>query len=133
MVPKILKGGLVRCNIHFVAKYQKTFISLQNIKKLEEGTLWRHLKIFEKKSQFQKSRKGDPLVSSSFVGYVKKVKNERGTICTKFPLAGLGLSNFGSFCKKWIFQCEVCGLKEDHRKSRAIFASEKAPTKKQVF
>ena len=38
-------------------------------------------------------RKGDPLVSSGFVGYVKKVKkNVRGTLCTKFALAGLGQS-----------------------------------------
>ena len=57
-----------------------TYILLQNIKKLEGGTLLSPLKIFEKK--FAQSRKkierGDPLVSSGFVGYVKKVKNERG-------------------------------------------------------
>ena len=57
-------------NILSIAKYQK----------LERGTLLRRLKIFGKKvAQCQKSRKGDPLVSSEFVGYVKKVKkNERG-------------------------------------------------------
>ena len=38
-----------------------------------------HLKIFKKKSQgAEKNQKGgDPLVSAGFVGYVKKVKNER--------------------------------------------------------
>ena len=57
--------------------------------------------------------RGDPLVSSGFVGYVKKVKNERGTLSTKFALAGLGLSSlssFISFSKKWYIRDEVCGL-----------------------
>ena len=86
-----------------------TYILLQNIKKLERGTL----KNFRKKvAQCRKNRKGDPLVSSGFVGYAKKVKNERGTLCTKFALAGLGLGGFRSFSKKWTDQCEVCGLKK---------------------
>ena len=86
----------------------------------------------------KKIERGDPLVSSGFVGYVKKVKNERGTLCTKFALAGLGLSNlssFISFCKKWYIRDEVCGLtkkkeieKTSHCKSRALF-TRKAPTK----
>ena len=29
-----------------------------------------------------------------------------------FALAGLGLSSFSSFCKKWTDQCEVCGPKK---------------------
>ena len=57
-------------NIHSVAKYQKT----------RRGDSFETLKIFEK--NFAQCRKrierGDPLVSSGFVGYVKKVKNERG-------------------------------------------------------
>ena len=32
-------------------------------------------------------------------------------LCTKFALAGLGLSSFSSFCKKWTDQCEVCGCR----------------------
>ena len=41
-------------------------------------TLWDIKKIFEKKSHSaEKIEKGDPLVSAGFVGYVKKVKNER--------------------------------------------------------
>ena len=81
----------------------------------------------------KKIERGDPLVSSGFVGYVKKVKNERGTLCTKFALAGLGLSSFISFCKKWYRRDEVCGLtkkkkKTSHCKSRALF-TRKAPTK----
>ena len=43
-------------------------------------------KNFRKKSRTvpKKIKRGDPLVSAGFVGYVKKVKNERGTLCTKF-------------------------------------------------
>ena len=52
-----------------------TYIQLQNVKKLE----------------------GDPLGSSGFVGYLEKVKNEKGTLCTKFALAGLGL--------RWFQEC----------------------------
>ena len=58
-----------------------TYILLQNIKKLEGGLFW-DLKKFSKKishSAEKKIERGDPLVSSGFVGYVKKVKkNERG-------------------------------------------------------
>ena len=39
----------------------------------------------------EKIERGDPLVSSGFVGYVKKVKNDRGTLLHYFPLTGLGL------------------------------------------
>ena len=52
-------------------------------------------KIFERKvTQCQKKTKkkferGDTLVPSGFVGYLEKVKNERGTLCTKFALAPL--------------------------------------------
>ena len=56
-----------------------TYILLQNIKKLEKGTLLRH--IFRKKvAQCRKKIERDPLVSSGFVGYVKIVKNEGGTL-----------------------------------------------------
>ena len=37
-------------------------------------------KTWKKVSQRQKIEMGDPLVSSGFVGYVKKVKNERGPL-----------------------------------------------------
>ena len=57
-----------------------TYILLQNIKKLERGTLLRHEEIFEKKSHNAEKMDRDPLVSSGFVGYVKIVKNERGTL-----------------------------------------------------
>ena len=39
----------------------------------------------------KKIERGDPLVLSGFVGYVKKVEIERGTLLHKFPLTGLGL------------------------------------------
>ena len=64
-----------------------------------------------------------------------------GTLCTKFALAGLGLSSlssFISFCKKWYIRDEVCGLtkkkikKTSHCKSRALFPR-KAPTKNTLF
>ena len=35
----------------------------------------------------KKIERGDPLILSGFVGYVKKVRNEWGTLCTKFALA----------------------------------------------
>ena len=66
-------------NIYSVAKYQKT----------RRGDSFETLKNFRKKFRTvpKKIERGDPLVSSGLVGYVKKVKNERGTLCTKFPLA----------------------------------------------
>ena len=72
IVPKNVKGDpLGSINIYSVAKYQKT----------RKGDSFETFKNFQKKSHnAEKDRKGDPLVSSGFVGYVKKVKNERGTL-----------------------------------------------------
>ena len=63
-----------------------------------------------------------------------------GTLCTKFALAGLGLSSlssFISFCKKWYIRDEVCGLtkkKEIIKKLAAVrvghFSLEKRRLKK---
>ena len=39
----------------------------------------------------KKIRRGDPLVSSGFVAYVKIVKNERGDPLAPISLSGLGL------------------------------------------
>ena len=51
-----------------------TYIPLQNIKKLEEGTLWRQ-KIFGKKSHsVEKNSKGGPLGTLGCVCFVEKVK-----------------------------------------------------------
>ena len=63
-------------NIYSVAKYQKT----------RKGDSFETLKIFEKsRTMPNKKSKGDPLVSSGFVGSVRKVKkNERGPFCTNF-------------------------------------------------
>ena len=55
-------------------------------------------------AKFQ-TRRGDPLGTSGF-GFLEKLKNERGTLRTKFALA------LGGFRKKWTDQCEVCGLKK---------------------
>ena len=92
---------------------------LQNIKKIRRGDSFETLKIFEKKfAQCRKKiEKGDPLVSSGFVGYVKKVKNERGTLCSKFALVELGLSELISFCKKWYIRDELCGLTKKKKKN----------------
>ena len=51
-----------------------TYFLLQNSKKLEGGTLWGHLKSFEKKSHSaEKFPKGDLLGTSGFVGFLEKV------------------------------------------------------------
>ena len=54
-------------NIYSVAKYQKT----------RKGDSFETLKNFRKKSH-NAEKKSNLLVSSGFVGYGKKVKNERG-------------------------------------------------------
>ena len=54
-----------------------TYIPLQNIKNLEGGTLWGHLKIFKKKPHSaKKNPKGDPLGTSGFVGFLEKVNKK---------------------------------------------------------
>ena len=102
-MPKNEKGDpLGFINILSVAKYQK----------IRRGDSFETLKIFEKKFAHcrKKSQKVDPLESSGFVGYVTKVKNERGTLCSKFALVELGLSELISFCKKWYIRDELCSL-----------------------
>ena len=95
-MPKNVKGGTLWALL--------TFILLQNIKKLERGTLLRHEKFFKKWRTMPKEiERGDPLVSSGLVRYVKIVKNERGD-----PFARISAdrtwpygSSFSSFdCKK---------------------------------
>ena len=72
IVPKNEKGDpLGFININFVAKYQKN----------SKGGLFRDIKKFSKKNRLlpNKIERGDPLVSSGFLGYVKKgVKKEGG-------------------------------------------------------
>ena len=62
-MPKIVKGGTLLDLL--------TYIPLQNIKKLEGGTLWRQKK-FRIKSRTvpKRNRKGDPLVPSGLVGNI---------------------------------------------------------------
>ena len=82
-------------NIYSVAKYRK----------IRKGDSFETLKNFRKKNRTmpKKIERGDPLVSSGFVGYVKIVKNERGD-----PFALISAdrtwpygSSFSSFdCKK---------------------------------
>ena len=56
--------------MHSVAKYQKT----------RKRDSFDTLKNFSKKSRTvpKKIKRGDPLASAGFAGYIKKVKNERG-------------------------------------------------------
>ena len=77
-MPKNVEGGTLWALL--------TYIMSQNIKKLERGTFLRHKKIFEKsRTMSKKIKRGDPLVSSGFVGYVKKVKKMKGgPFCTDF-------------------------------------------------
>ena len=103
-----------------------TYISLQNIKKTRRGDPSGTLKNFRKKiAQCRKEiHRGDPLGASGFVGFLEKVKNERGTLWTEFVLAGLGaLGGFRIVSKKWTDQCEDCSLKQKkgHCYSRAFF------------
>ena len=72
-----------------------TYIPLQNTKKLEGGPFGDIEKFSKKVAQCRKkTQRGDPIVSSGFVGFLEKEKNERGTLWTKFALAGLGLRWF---------------------------------------
>ena len=68
-------------NILSVAKYQK----------IRRGDSVETLKIFEKKSHSaeKKIERGDPLESSGFLGYVKKVKNERGPFAVSLHWSNL--------------------------------------------
>ena len=64
----------------------------------------------------KKIERGDTLVPSGFVGYLEKVKNERGdplhSVCFG-PLDGMGaLGGFRIVSKKWTDQCEDCSLKK---------------------
>ena len=68
---------------------------MQNNKN-SKGGLFGDIKKFSKKlAQGRKSQKGDPLVSAGFVGYVKKVKNERGD-----PLETKKIRNKVAQCRK---------------------------------
>ena len=54
---------------YIVAKFQKT----------RRGTIWGHEFFFKKSSTVPKKiQRGDPLGTSGFVGFLEKVKNERG-------------------------------------------------------
>ena len=94
---------------------------LQNMENLEGGPLG-DIKKFSKKSHtVPKNIQRGPLGTSGFVGFLEKVKNERGTLLTKFAFAGLSLRWFGGFrivSKKWTYQCKDCSLKK--RKVTAI-------------
>ena len=82
----------------------------------------------------EKNPKGDPLGTSGFVGFLDKVKNERGTLWTKFALA---LDGFRIVSKKWTDQCEDCSLKKNRVTAIvghfSLKEKENAQTKKEVY
>ena len=98
---KILNSLTVPKNVKGTLWAFSTSIRLQNIKKLK-GRPFGDIKKTRKTFHKAEKRGGKSLI-------VPK-KLERGILCTTFPLAGLGLSSFSSLCRKWTFQCEVCGL-----------------------
>ena len=65
-------------------KSHDMFLFQNNAKNAREGltmSLFGHGKNVPKKSHSAENiEKGDPLILSGFVGYVKKVKNQRGTL-----------------------------------------------------
>ena len=76
-------------------------------------------------AKYQKTRKGDSF--KTLKKNSKKVEQCRKklkgvTLCTKFALAGFGLSSFISFCKKWYIRDEVCGLtkKKEEKKLATV-------------
>ena len=71
IVPKNVKVGTLWALL--------TYILLQNIKKTRKGDSFETLKNFRKKSH-NAEKKSNLLISSGFVGYGQKVKNERGTL-----------------------------------------------------
>ena len=86
-------------------------------KNVKGGTFWDLLTNIQLQNIFKKST-GEPFE----------------TLCTKFALAGLGLSGFRSFSRKWTDQCES-EEKKGHCKSWAFLLKRKkrAPTKKQEW
>ena len=114
-----------------------TYIQLQNMKKTRRGDPSRTLKNFRKKSHSaEKNPKGDPLGTSGCVCFLGKVKNERGTLWTKSPLAGLGLRCSGGFrivSKKWTDQCEDCSLKKNKPGTAQVGAISKAQKQQKNF
>ena len=52
---------------------------------MKGGTLWRQKKFRKKVAPCRKKSKGDSLVPSGFVGYLEKVKNERGPFALSLP------------------------------------------------
>ena len=78
-----------------------TYISLQNIKKLEGETPWGHIKNFAKcRAMPKKIQRRHPLGTSGFVGFLDKLKNERGPFGIKLPWRDLALGGFRIVSKK---------------------------------
>ena len=69
------------------------------------------MRILKQSHGAEKSKRGTDFSTLISLQKISK-KTRRGILWTKFTPAGLGLSSFGSLCKKWTFQCEVCGLEK---------------------
>ena len=86
-----------------------TYILLQNIKKLEGGTLWGQKK-FRKKSRTvpKKTQRGDPIASSCFVSYDKNELTERGDPLHYLKCAASGLLKS---CVVVSFRCFITDIR----------------------
>ena len=58
----------------------------------------------------------------------KKYKMKGRTLCSKFPLAGLDLSSFISFCKKWTLSLRSVVWRKKVTVRVGLFYKENAPT-----
>ena len=66
---------ILRQNSDSIGKFSGCILTKLNIR--------RKMRILKHSHSTEKNRKGDPLVLSSFVSYVQKVKNESGTLSNK--------------------------------------------------
>ena len=76
-------------------------------------------------------QKADPSGTSGFVGFLEKVKNERGSFGLSLPWRDSALSGFRIVSKKWTDQCEDCSLKNPAIVGHFSLKG-KAPTKNTV-
>ena len=103
---------------HLRLKKRKTFF-LENLKflkfffsqkkshsaaKCKRGTFW--IINIHSVAKYQKTRRGDPLGTSDFVGFLEKVN-----FGLSLPWRDLALGGFRIVSKKWTDQCEDCSLK----------------------
>ena len=101
-MPKIVKGGPFGLFQHpFSCKKNEggpletlvNFGKSHSAEKIERGTIWGHLKFFEK-ARTERNRKGDPLGTSGFVGFLEKVNKTRTSKVGAISKAQKAQNNF---------------------------------------